>query len=119
MNIFDLMKSYQSEWNEVESREFTAEEQKAVESATVVTSNYGKSVCFLLPGGIKKFMALEPVAEANVGDTLDMSAIKIVHLTYNGTNPDQKVKDIFRVRVRKEVVETTMSFDNPFGLPGM
>ena len=113
------MKSYKTEWKEVESRTFSKEEQAAVESATVVTSNYGKSVCFLLPGGIKKYMPLEPVAEVNVGDTLDMSTVKIVHLTYEGTNPDQKIKDIFRVRVKSEVPEAVVSFDNPFGLPGM
>lgn len=116
MNIFDLMTSYKAEWKEVKSRKFTEEEQKCVESATVVASNYGKSVCFLMPGGIKKFMPLEPIATCSLGDKLDMSAIEIVKLVYEGNNPDQKVKEVFRVRVRSEVTEAVTSFENPFGI---
>ena len=110
------MKSYKAEWKEVTAREFTAEEQKCVTSATVVPSTYGKSVCFLLPGGVKKYTPLEPVANCEIGDTLDMAKIKIVKLVYEGDNPDQKIKEILRVRVQNEISEVITSFDNPFGI---
>lgn len=115
-NVFDLMKSYKAEWKEVVAREFTAEEQKVVESATVVPSTYGKSVCFLLPGGIKKYTPLEPIANCEIGDKLDMAKIKIVKLVYDGTNPEQKTKEIFRIRLQEEISEVVTSFDNPFGI---
>ena len=116
MNFFDLITSYKAEWKEVKSRKFTEEEQKSVESATVVASNFGKSVCFLLPGGIKKYVPLEPIANCSLDDKLDMSSIEIVKLVYEGNNPNQKVKEVFRIRVLNKVDEAVASFDNPFGI---
>ena len=45
-----------------------------------------------------------------------MAKIKIVKLVYEGDNPDQKIKEILRVRVQNEISEVITSFDNPFGI---
>lgn len=113
-SIFDLVKLYQSEWTEVNSRSFTADECKAVQGASVVASQYGKSVCFLFVNG-KRYIPLEPTADVAIGDTLAVDKLKIVALNYTGTNVNQKVTSILRIRVEKdEPAEAT--FDNPFGL---
>lgn len=112
-SIFDLVKLYASEWTEVNNRKFTNEECEAVQGATVVASQYGKSVCFMFING-KKYIPLEPTADVAIGDTLNMSDLKIVALKYTGTNTAQKVTNILRIRVDKQEKEVT--FDNPFGI---
>lgn len=112
-SIFDLVKLYASEWTEVNNRKFTNEECEAVKGATVVASQYGKSVCFMFING-KKYIPLEPTADVAIGDTLNMSDLKIVALKYTGTNTSQKVTNILRIRVDKQEKEVT--FDNPFGI---
>lgn len=113
-SIFDIVKLYASEWTEVNSRKFTPEECKAVQGCSVVSSQFGKSVCFLFSNG-KRYIPLEPTADVAIGDTLAISELEIVALTYSGTNVNQKVRDILRIRVSSPK-EAAATFDNPFGL---
>lgn len=113
-SIFDLVKLYASEWDETANRKFTPEECKAVKGCNVVASQYGKSVCFMFPNG-KRYIPLEPTADASIGDTLSMDQLKLVALKYVGTNTNQKVTNIFRIRIEKDDTSVT-SFENPFGL---
>lgn len=113
-SIFDAVKLYESEWTEVNSRKFTPEECKSVQGCSVVPSQYGKSVCFLFVNG-KRYIPLEPTATVAVGDTLAVDKLKIVALKYSGTNTQQKVTDILRIRIEEEE-PAVATFDNPFGL---
>ena len=51
MNIFSSLRVYAGKWMLKASRAFTQEEQDAVSSATVVPSQYGNSVCFMMKSG--------------------------------------------------------------------
>ena len=113
-SIFDLVKLYASEWTEVNHRKFTPDECKAVQGASVVPSQYGKSVCFLFVNG-KRYIPLEPTADVAVGDTLAVEKLEIVALKYTGTNTNQKVTDILRIRIVKDE-PAVATFDNPFGI---
>lgn len=114
-SIFDLVKLYPSEWKETAKRKFTPEECDAVQACTVVPSKYGKSVCFVLAKG-KSFIPLEPSAIVSIGDNLDMHKLEIVSLNYVGTDEDQTVTRILRIRVPNETPAAAVSFDNPFGV---
>lgn len=114
-NLFDLIKVYESEWQEVNARDFTEQEYLATSDVEVVASKYGKSVCFHLAKG-KAYIPLEPSSEAQVGDRLDMKAIKVVDLKYVGNKADQQGKHILRIRTEEAKPKAEISFDNPFGL---
>lgn len=113
-SIFDIVKLYASEWTEVNSRKFTPEECKAVQGASVVASQFGKSVCFLFVNG-KRYIPLEPTSDVAIGTTLAVDKLEIVALKYTGTNSQQRVKDILRIRIKEEE-SPTCTFENPFGL---
>lgn len=112
--VFDIIKLYQSEWTEVNSRNFSPEECKAVQGCSVVASQYGKSVCFLFGNG-KRYIPLEPTANVVIGDILDITKLKLVSLQYSGSNPEQQITNIMRIRVENQI-STEVSFDNPFGI---
>lgn len=114
-NLFDLIKVYESEWQEVSARNFTEQEQLATGRVEVVASKYGKSVCFHLAKG-KAYIPLEPNSEAKVDDLLDIETIKIVDLKYVGNKADQQGKHILRIRTKEAKPKAEISFDNPFGL---
>ena len=73
------------------SRAFTAEEQAAVESATVVASQYGNSVCFMMVNGGQTFIPLSSTSTLGVGDKVDLSTAKLLTLEKSGE------ADIYRV----------------------
>ena len=73
------------------SRAFTAEEQAAVKSATVVASQYGNSVCFMMANGGQTFIPLSSTSSLGVGDSVDLSTAKLLTLEKQGE------ADIYRV----------------------
>ncbi len=91
MNIFSSLRVYAGKWMLKSSRAFTAEEQRAVSSATVVSSQYGNSVCFMMVGGGQTFIPLSQNSSKSVGDTIDLSSAKLLTLGKDGEF------DIFRV----------------------
>lgn len=94
-NVFATTKVYADGYKEVESRNFNAEEQAAVASATVVTSNYGTSCCFMMRGGGKTYIPMSRDSKLSVGDKVDLSTAKIIHLHRDGGDPE--TDDILRV----------------------
>jgi len=94
-NVFATTKVYADGYKEVESRVFNAEEQAAVASATVVTSNYGTSCCFMMRGGGKTYIPMSRDSKLSVGDKVDLSTAKIIHLHRDGGDPE--TDDILRV----------------------
>lgn len=91
MNIFSSLRVYAGKWMLKTSREFTAEEKAAVKSATVVASQYGNSVCFMMVGGGQTFIPLSQDSSKGVGDSVDLSTAKLLTLEKPGE------ADIYRV----------------------
>lgn len=84
MNIFNSLRKYAGKWAVVDSRAFTAEEQNAVASATVVPSQYGNSVCFLMVGGGQTFIPLSQNSSKTVGELIDLKTAKLLTLEKEG-----------------------------------
>lgn len=91
MNIFSSLRVYAGKWMLKASRAFTAEEQAAVSSATVVASQYGNSVCFMMANGGQTFIPLSSTSSLGVGDSVDLSTAKLLTLEKQGE------ADIYRV----------------------
>lgn len=91
MNIFSSLRIYAGKWSVKNQRDFTAEEQAAVVSATVVPSQYGNSVCFMMIGGGQTFIPLSSNSSLGVGDRVDLSTAKLLTLEKQGE------ADIYRV----------------------
>ena len=91
MNIFNSLRKYAGKWSVIASRAFSDEEQSAITSATVVPSQYGNSVCFMMVGGGQTFIPLSTNSSKAVGDTIDLSKAKLLTLAKDGE------EDIYRV----------------------
>lgn len=84
MNIFSTLKSYAGKWNVVNSRAFTAEEIAAVDSAVVVSSEYGNSVCFHMVSGGMTFIPLSNNSTKGIGESVDLNQCKLLTLSKQG-----------------------------------
>ena len=84
MNIFSTLKSYAGKWNVVNSRTFTAEEIAAVDSAVVVSSEYGNSVCFHMVSGGMTFIPLSNNSTKGIGESVDLNQCKLLTLSKQG-----------------------------------
>lgn len=93
MNIFNAIKVYAGKWQVKDSRAFSQEEIDAVAKASVVDSQYGLSVCFFLKSGGQSFIPLSSTSSLNVGDTVNLSAAKLLTLSREGDG------DIMRVEI--------------------
>ena len=91
MNIFNSLKVYAGKWAVKASRAFSQEEIDAIDSASVVDSQYGMSVCFFMKGGGQTFIPLSNTSSLNVGDTVNLTTAKLLTLGREGES------DIFRV----------------------
>lgn len=92
MNIFSAINIYQGAWSEKARRPFSEEEIKQVKSATVVDSQYGSSVCFLMTSGGKAYIPLSNTSNLKVGDDVDLSSAELLTLGREGD------ADIYRVQ---------------------
>lgn len=93
MNIFSTLRTYVGKWSVKSSRAFTQEEIQAVESATVVPSQYGNSVCFMMVGGGQTYIPLANDATVGVGESIDLTKAKLLTLEKGGES------DIHRVSI--------------------
>ena len=91
MNIFSTLRVYAGKWAVSNSRSFGQEEIDAVESATVVDSQYGNSVCFLMKSGGQTFIPLSTNSTLGLGATVDLASAKLLTLHRDGD------ADIYRV----------------------
>ena len=91
MNIFSSLRVYAGKWMLKSSRAFTAEEMAAVQSATVVPSQYGNSVCFVMVSGGQTFIPLSSTSNLGVGDSVNLSTARLLTLEKSGE------ADIYRV----------------------
>lgn len=86
-NVFGggVLQVYGESWNLVESRNFNPAEIAAVRSNSVVSSQYGKSVCFFLKGGGQSYIPLSTQGnDAELGSSIDMTTAKLVKLHREG-----------------------------------
>lgn len=93
MNIFNAIKVYSGKWQVKNTRNFTQEEIDAVKSASVVDSQYGLSVCFILWSGGQSYIPLDQNSTKSVGDTIDLSKAQLLTLGREGD------ADIMRVSI--------------------
>lgn len=91
MNIFSTLRTYAGKWNVKSSRAFTQEEIQAVESATVVPSQYGNSVCFIMVGGGQTYIPLANDATVGVGESIDLTKAKLLTLEKGGESDINRV----------------------------
>lgn len=92
MNIFSALRVYAGNWKETALRAFSSDELSAVASATVVDSQYGQSVCFVMKSGGKTFIPLDQNSSKATGESVDLSKASLVTLSKQGE------ADIYRVR---------------------
>lgn len=91
MNIFNSLRVYAGKWAVKASRAFSADEIEAVDHATVVDSQYGSSVCFIMKAGGQTFIPLSTNSTLALGDDVDLSKAKLLTLSREGD------ADIYRV----------------------
>lgn len=84
MNIFNAIKVYNGKWQVKNTRNFTQEEIDAVKSASVVDSQYGLSVCFILRSGGQSYIPLDQNSAKSVGDSIDLSKAQLLTLGREG-----------------------------------
>ena len=91
MNIFSSLRVYAGKWSEKARRAFTSDEISAVSKASVVDSQYGLSVCFMMKAGGMTFIPLDQNSNKSVGDDVDLSKAELLTLGKEGE------ADIYRV----------------------
>lgn len=85
MNIFSNLKRYVAgKWQIKSSRNFTAEEVKAVRFAKIVDSRHGLSVCFMMSDGGQTFIPLSNTSTLGVGEAVNLQSAKILTLEKEG-----------------------------------
>lgn len=91
MNIFSALKVYAGKWMVKNTRAFEKDEIDAVDRATVVDSQYGQSVCFMMKAGGKTYIPLDVNSNKATGGTVDLNNAKLITLGRQGE------ADIYRV----------------------
>jgi hypothetical protein len=86
-NIFASLRTYAGKWSEKSRRAFSAEEINAVASTSVVNSNYGLSVCFMMKSGGQTFIPLSSTSSKGVGESIDLNSASLITLEKQG-EPD-------------------------------
>ncbi len=84
MGIFDSLRIYAGKWSVKGSRNFTADEISAVDSAKVVDSQYGSSVCFFMKAGGQTYLPLSTESSLQVGDEVNLSEHRLITLEKSG-----------------------------------
>lgn len=93
MNIFQSMKIYVGRWSVSSKRAFTKCEIDQVDSAIVVASQYGNSVCFTMKSGGQIYIPLSHESSLGIGDPVDISKAQLFTLSRAGAD------DIYRVYI--------------------
>ena len=94
MNIFDSLNVYGGKWAVVadKTRGFSADEINAVSRAEVVSSDYGKSVCFFMVGGGQTYIPLSVNSTLGVGEEVELSKAKILTLHRDGSEDITRIE---------------------------
>ena len=90
-NVFAGLTNYAGNWSVTNRRDFNDEEKAAVKSATVVSSQYGSSVCFMMRSGGQTYIPVSRDSNLAVGDTVDLDKVELLTLHRDGD------EDIIRI----------------------
>lgn len=94
MSFLSNLTVYAGNWEQTGSQKFDANDLAAIDSATVVTSQFGKSVCFFLKGGGQSYVPMSRNGQQlEVGASVDPSKVTIETLSKKGE------ADIYRARI--------------------
>lgn len=93
MNIFQSLRLYAGKWSVINERPFSNEEIAQVESAKVVASQYGSSVCFTMINGGQTYIPLSQDSTLGIGDSVNIREAKLLTLSKAGE------EDIYRVSI--------------------
>lgn len=83
-NVFATLTNYAGNWAVTNRRDFNEEEKAAVKSASVVSSQYGSSVCFIMKSGGQTYIPVSRDSELAVGDTVDLDKVQLLTLHRDG-----------------------------------
>lgn len=83
-NVFATLTNYAGNWTVTNRRDFNEEEKAAVKSASVVSSQYGSSVCFIMKSGGQTYIPVSRDSELAVGDTVDLDKVQLLTLHRDG-----------------------------------
>lgn len=75
-----LGKTYGGNWEVVDSERFSEEDAKQFKSATVVDSDYGLSMCFVMTNGTQHFVPLSSNSSMTLGQQAKVSDLQILTL---------------------------------------
>lgn len=92
-NVFSNLTNYAGNWAVTNRRDFNDEEKAAVKSATVVSSQYGSSVCFLMVGGGQTYIPVSRDSNLAVGDSVDLDKVQLLTLHRDGDADIMRVAD--------------------------
>ena len=92
MNIFSALKVYAGKWHVSNKRAFSDEEVNAVDTAKVVSSKYGLSVCFMMKDGGMTYIPLDQNSSLSEGDVINLKNAELITLHRDGDD------DIYRVK---------------------
>ena len=92
MDFFFFFRSYAGKWTVKSTSKMSANDINAVESAKVVPSQFGLSVCFVMKAGGQKFLPISNDCNLQEGDTVDLKNAEIITLGRDGE------KDIYRIK---------------------
>ena len=96
MDFLSNLRSYVGKWAVKSTEKMSKNDIKSVESAKVVPSQYGLSVCFVMKAGGQKFLPISNDCNLEEGDTVDLSTAEIITLGRDGE------KDIYRIKAEAE-----------------
>ena len=93
MGILDSLRLYRGKWEESGRSSFSASDIEAVSSATVVASDFGHSVCFMLKNGGMKFMPVSNTSKpTQVGENVDLSKATVITLSREGDADIERIE---------------------------
>lgn len=95
MGILDALRLYRGKWQVKSVDKFDANEAATIQSATVVPSEFGQSVCMTLKSGGSKYMPLSNTSRAVAnGEEINVAECNVVTLGREGDD------DIHRIEVK-------------------
>jgi len=93
MGILDSLRLYRGKWEESGRSGFSASDIEAVASATVVASDFGHSVCFMLKSGGMKFMPVSNTSKpTEVGESVDLTKATVITLSREGDADIERIE---------------------------
>ena len=92
MNVFTTLPSYAGKYAIKSTRKFSDDEKAAVKQASVVTSEFGLSVCFFMTNGAQKYIPLSTDSVKGAGEIIDLGSAELLVLGKEGSSDIMRVK---------------------------